>query len=249
MRTSGRLSVMVATPSATESSTVISPCSPSAWRFAPKKTQKLGQHAFGVLAERRRPADLAGCPSRGTCTGMRERLEFADAGVVEAADQLAARARAGSARISATSFTGPTGTSTSSSMASSSARSAAWKFSAVSVAMTSSRFSTRIGIVGVRRTPASNPSALHSGAQCWSLAVMCAYLPSLQRNVAEGTRPGCSVPSLRRYFVQSEIAAPPRASAAQPGRRAWRSRRSCPCRCARGRRARRGWRSRSTGRR
>ena len=41
----------------------------------------------------------------------------------------------------------------------------------------------------------SSPSALHSGAQCWSLAVMCAYLPSLQRKVAEGTRPGCSVPS------------------------------------------------------
>jgi monoamine oxidase len=36
--------------------------------------------------------------------------------------------------------------------------------------------------------------ALQSGIQCWSLAVMCAYLPSAQRNVAEGTRPGCSVP-------------------------------------------------------
>ena len=41
-----------------------------------------------------------------------------------------------------------------------------------------------------------NFSASHSFGQCWSLAVMCAYLPSAQRKVAEGTRPGCSVPSL-----------------------------------------------------
>ena len=38
-------------------------------------------------------------------------------------------------------------------------------------------------------------NTLHSGSQCWSLAVTWANLPSLQRNVADGTRPGCSVPS------------------------------------------------------
>jgi hypothetical protein len=62
--------------------------------------------------------------------------------------------------------------------------------------ITSSRRATRVALSAKAPPHASTPSARQSGAQCWSLAVMCAYFPSLERKVAEGTRPGCSVPSL-----------------------------------------------------
>src|SRR5438552_3717554 len=64
----------------------------------------------------------------------------------------------------------------------------------VNTCITSSRRSTRVSFSGNAAPHCSRPSALHSGAQCWSLAVMCANLPSLPRKVADGTRPGCSVP-------------------------------------------------------
>src|SRR6185295_8004618 len=101
-----------------------------------------GKDLLGVLAQRRRPADLGRVPAE-EFVGQRQCLEFADAGIVEAADQ-APRA-CGSPRISATSFTGPIGTSTASSFSISSSR---FSFSIFPVMafMTSSRRSTRTAL-------------------------------------------------------------------------------------------------------
>src|SRR5690606_30600180 len=72
----------------------------------------------------------------------------------------------GSARISATSFTGPTGTSASSRIFRSSPRSS-FAIASVSTRITSSRLSTRTALESNGEPQAEIPSALHNGSQCW----------------------------------------------------------------------------------